>query len=186
MPILGTIASQVPANLPTNSFESIATVSADSGGSYTLSFSSIPSTYKHLQIRGIGVGMDNTNVRIRFNGDSSSNYAYHALRGGPGYGGTPGVDVATNANGIIMYDQQLGGSTYYNTVVCDIHDYTSTSKNKTISALSGCNTTTSGFVYLYSGVWYKTPEAITSISIFPYSNFFYSGTTFSLYGVKGQ
>ena len=35
------------------SFDSIATVSVGSGGSNTISFTSIPGTYKHLQIRGI-------------------------------------------------------------------------------------------------------------------------------------
>ena len=35
-------------------FESIATVTVGSGGSSTISFTSIPGTYKHLQVRGIG------------------------------------------------------------------------------------------------------------------------------------
>ena len=35
------------------SYESIATVTVGAGGSSSISFTSIPSTYKHLQIRAI-------------------------------------------------------------------------------------------------------------------------------------
>ena len=37
----------------TSSYESIATVSVGSGGQSSIVFSSIPSTYKHLQLRAI-------------------------------------------------------------------------------------------------------------------------------------
>jgi hypothetical protein len=52
MPILGIIASAITGNLVTTSYESIETVTVGSGGSATvLTFSSIPATYTHLQIR---------------------------------------------------------------------------------------------------------------------------------------
>ena len=37
----------------TNSYESIATVTVGSGGQSSIAFTSIPSTYKHLQLRAI-------------------------------------------------------------------------------------------------------------------------------------
>ena len=56
MPILGIIASSHVNFIPTGSFSSIATVTVGSGGSSTVSFISIPQTYKHLQLRGIAKG----------------------------------------------------------------------------------------------------------------------------------
>jgi hypothetical protein len=49
MPILGIIASSKLT--VSNSYESIATTTVGSGGSATVTFSSIPATYKHLQVR---------------------------------------------------------------------------------------------------------------------------------------
>jgi hypothetical protein len=50
--ILGIIASSRLAAV--GDFESIATVSVGSGGAADVEFTSIPATYTHLQIRGIG------------------------------------------------------------------------------------------------------------------------------------
>jgi hypothetical protein len=52
MPILGIISSQISGHLfaPSGAYDSIATVSG-TGSSGTISFTSIPSTYTHLQIR---------------------------------------------------------------------------------------------------------------------------------------
>ncbi len=82
MGILGIYASSVLK--VTNSYESIATVSVGSGGSSSIDFSSIPSTYKHLQVRGIirtSAGTNNWGLRIRTNSDSGSSYTHHNLRG---------------------------------------------------------------------------------------------------------
>jgi hypothetical protein len=85
MPVLGIVASQISGHLfaPSGAYDSIATVNA-SGSSGTITFSSIPSTYTHLQIRAIartGRGVVGDTLRMTFNGDSGSNYVYHALYG---------------------------------------------------------------------------------------------------------
>jgi hypothetical protein len=49
--ILGILDSGVAAS--TNSYESIATVTVGSGGASEVEFTSIPSTYTHLQIRAL-------------------------------------------------------------------------------------------------------------------------------------
>ena len=66
MPILGVIASQITGHLSTNSFESIQTVTVGSGGQSSISFSSIPSTYKHLQLRCFAAGAGSQRFGIRF------------------------------------------------------------------------------------------------------------------------
>ena len=65
------------------SFESIATATG-TGSNSTLTFSSIPQTYKHLQIRVMSRGnaaTDQDNLLIRFNGDTGSNYNSHYVFG---------------------------------------------------------------------------------------------------------
>jgi hypothetical protein len=51
-PMLGIMASQISGHLVTNSYESIQTVTV-STATPSITFSSIPATYKHLQIRGL-------------------------------------------------------------------------------------------------------------------------------------
>ena len=53
MPILGVIDSAKTGNL--SSYESIQTITVGSGGASTIVFSSIPSTYAHLQIRALNI-----------------------------------------------------------------------------------------------------------------------------------
>ena len=68
-------------------FTSLQTVTVGSGGQTTITFSSIPPTYTHLQIRWLarentGAQADpSQNIRIRFNSDTGSNYSIHRLYG---------------------------------------------------------------------------------------------------------
>lgn len=187
MPILGVTASSYRAPVASGSYESIQTFTLTNDSTSTVEFSSIPATYTHLQIRGISAGNTNTNVRMRFNNDSGNNYSFHAVQAGAGYGTTCTVTSGANNSSMIMYDQQLGSSTQFNIFVSDILEYRSTTKNKSVRNFSGATAlgSTNGFVYLYSGNWFASPTAITSIQIFPFSNTFYSGSSFALYGIKG-
>ena len=75
------------ANAPAaaGDYESISTVTVGAGGTSSISFSSIPSTYKHLQIRFIGTctvsGEYSQAVYMRVNSDTGSNYSRHSLGG---------------------------------------------------------------------------------------------------------
>ena len=68
---------------PTGSYESITTVTVGAGGSSTISFSSIPSTYQHLQVRFNGsITTSGGAMGIYFNSDSTStNYYQHVVYG---------------------------------------------------------------------------------------------------------
>ena len=71
-----------PSFVPT-SFESIASASG-TGSSGTITFSSIPSTYKSLQIRIFAQSNAGTAARslyIQTNNDTGSNYVRHDLTG---------------------------------------------------------------------------------------------------------
>lgn len=186
-PILGILASQISGHLgpvwDASDYESIETITLTSVTS-SITFSSIPQTYKHLQIRAISAGDQNTGVRIRFNGDTGSNYAYHLLQAGAGYGTDVYTSSGISSTAGVIFDQQLGNSTNFNTSITDILDYTSTAKNKTTKTLSGVKGGPGGFMYLTSSLWAST-SAITSITIKPNSFNFYDKSTFALYGIKG-
>ena len=180
-PILGIWASaQQGANQP-GDYESIATVTVGAGGSSSITFSSIPSTYQHLQMRGIFRPTTASWVIANFNGDTSANYSMHDLRGDS--------SSASAGSAIEPYVYFiLGATTASNTFaagVIDILDYANTNKFKTLRSLSGIDTNGGGNIDLTSGNWRST-NAITSItlslnaggSIPQYSSF-------ALYGIKG-
>ena len=65
--LIGVIASSGGAAAAGTAYESIATVTVGAGGSSSVTFSSIPSTYQHLQIRYINTtSTAYQNLVIRF------------------------------------------------------------------------------------------------------------------------
>ena len=180
MPLLGTVASQFSGK-SFGSFESIASVVGTSS-STTISFNSIPSDYKHLQIRGTSYDGTGYSVRMRFNNDSGSNYARHFLTGtgANAFAGGSGSEldmVIMNTNG--------NTSDYPTSAIIDIHDYTSTTKYKTTRTFTGLSQNdTSGEVSLRSGLWLST-AAVTSIQIIINGASFTNLTRLALYGIKG-
>ena len=174
------------AYIPT-SFESIATATG-TGSSATITFSSIPSTYQHLQIRINGKGAANYNgsefVLVTANSDTGSNYAYHALSG---YGtGTQAYGYASQTSMALGDILQSGTSVTNMTsaVIIDVLDYKSTSKTKTFRSFSGSDRNGGGSATLFSGLWNST-SAITSLSLVNNTANWTTQTTIALYGIKG-
>ena len=117
MPMLGIMASQISGHLwaPSGAYDSIATVTLGSAAS-TITFSSIPSTYTHLQFRVMArdttTGVTQTSLRWQFNGDTAANYtAYHDIFGN---GASTGAD-GFGANSIAYLIQVVPGSDASNT-----------------------------------------------------------------------
>ena len=170
------------------SFESIATVTA-AGGEVGLTFSSIPSTYQHLQIRGIlrktGTAFGTTALGLRLNSDTGANYARHGLQGNGSSASAEGVDNQTLITVGYCAVPDNASSNIYGSTIIDIHDYKSTTKNKTVRAFSGGDTNGAGLVSLASGLWMST-SAINSVTLTLAldSTTFVAGSTFSLYGIK--
>jgi hypothetical protein len=192
MPILGVIASSFQGAV--GDFQSIQTVTVGSTAQSSISFTSIPSTFKHLQIRGIG--RDNRpstwidGCYISFNGDTTgSNYYYHQMlgngtsalafhgAGATGYGLPNGLISATNST------NSFGAN------IIDILDYTNTNKNTTVRVLTGVEDNTNGTLRLQNGIWLNT-AVITSITLVndggsvPANALFQQYSSFALYGVK--
>jgi hypothetical protein len=166
---------------PQDYFESIATVTVGAGGAASAEFTSIPGTYQHLQIRAIGQGVTagGREILFQFNGDTANNYNSHQIYG-------DGSTAAANAKG----SGGNGWFTYWSAsgigaAIMDVLDYTSTNKNKTTRSIGGHDLNGSGFVLFRSGLWFKTPEAITSIKLFADSGNIAQHSHFALYGIKG-
>jgi len=190
-PMLGIMASSISGSKAvTNSYESIATTTVGSGGSSSISFSSIPGTYKHLQIRLIAQTNRAASVdslQLNFNSDTGSNYSWHIVQGDGSSAGAP-VNGVTQTYARIG-DGTIGGATasggYIAAGVIDILDYASTNKNKTIRGLTGVDENGAGRVGLGSGLWQNSSTAITSISIAPQAGtLFLQYSSFALYGIK--
>jgi hypothetical protein len=170
-------------------YESIATFSLASNTA-SVTFSSIPSTYKHLQIRymgrstttGTSVG---DNLYINLNADTGSNYTYHQLLGSSSTASATGATAQTRLNFQNALPRNGVTSSVFGVGIFDLNDYASTTKNKTARIFYGTDTNnTESKVYLASGLWIST-SAVTSIALAPQSNSFLAGSVFSLYGIKG-
>jgi len=193
-PILGIWASANQSQfISTTAFESISTVTVGAGGTSTVTFSSIPSTYTHLQLRVFAQTNRGTYGRdgfiMRFNSDSGSNYSYHYLVGD---GSTIGAGGASSQSQMRTPEvtSTTAGSTTFGGFIMDILDYSNVSKNKTVRMLGGGdhNGTIAGLgaqVELSSGGWYST-SAISSITLSPNVGTSISQySKFALYGIKG-
>jgi hypothetical protein len=167
-------------------FESIATFTYSSITT-GVTFSSIPQTYKHLQIRYMAQDADTVGtirvISMQFNGDSGSNYKNHTLTGdgASASSAVPG-SVATVTSGNTLPD--ASSTNIFARGVIDILDYANTNKYKTVRYLSGHDRNGAGTVTLASGVWMST-SAVSSIAIGGTSRTYSIGTQFALYGIKG-
>ena len=176
---IGIMASQISGHLSVaTNYESIATVAVTTAVS-SITFSSIPGTYKHLQIRGAGKAVTSGIwVTLKMNSDATSgNYYGHRL-----LANGSAVSFGNNAGSSAGIDFTTFYPTGPTAFVADILDYTSTNKAKTVRTLSGYDANGSGELNYMSGYWAGT-SAITTLTFGNTANF-EQYTHFALYGVK--
>jgi hypothetical protein len=185
-PILGILASSYLAAV--GDYESIATATVGAGGSSSVSFTSIPSTYSHLQIRGIArntsAGTASDYILLKINSDTGSNYAFHWLYGtGSAAGAAASINRSNLPIGTCWETSALANS--FSTVVCDILDYKDTNKFKTTRSLGGGDTNGGSYqeVNFMSGLWRST-SAITQIDVSSSDGNLAQYSSFALYGIK--
>jgi hypothetical protein len=169
---------------PSASFDSIATSTVGAGGASFVTFSSIPSTYKHLQIRIFGADDDTGSSygNMTFNSDTGANYASHQL-----FGDGSSVQANNFPSNNQIYIHRIPGNitNVFGGVIVDILDYANTSKYKTVKTLGGydANNATCRTSFA-SGVWMNT-NAINSILISTGGSKWLQYTNIALYGIKG-
>jgi hypothetical protein len=167
----------------TGDYNSIATVTVGVSGSSTIDITSIPSTYKHLQIRGIIKASTGSQLNFKLNSDATANYARH---GAMGDGSTTNIWSVANGSYFMAFPFTglPTGANIFASVVIDILDYASTSKYKTVRIMSGQDSNGSGEVDLASGLWFNT-AAVTSVNVFLPAGNFVQYSTLSVYGING-
>jgi hypothetical protein len=192
MPILGVIASSTRQGQATDTgamFPIFATT-VGSAGAASVTFSNIPSTYTHLQLRTYtrstnGNSNDAGGMNTTFNSDTTASYAFHyMIASGGGTNQITTGNASSNTNFVMGFTNSSNyNATNYSGSIVDILEYKNTSKLKTVRAYGGNDGNTAGFVWFCSGLWQKT-NAITSITITPWSGSFTQYSTLALYGLK--
>ncbi len=160
-------------------YEPLATASISGVSTYT--FSSISSSYTDLVLIVTPiVSVDGDYVRIRFNGDTGTNYSSVGLRGN---GSAATSSAFTSQTGIYLGTAQGGTTTIPFLAKVNIFSYANgTYKTVLIDYSNDKNGT--GSVERHSGLWRST-SAINSITVYSNGgNNFNSGSTATLYGIK--
>jgi hypothetical protein len=174
-------------------YDSIA--SSTNPGSSSVTFSSIPQTYAHLEIiaytKITSTSTTFEPLYLQFNGDTgATNYITTGF--GANYGSTASLQVD-------QQDSKISGNNYtptsrtagpnwtgtYGYTVYRITDYQKTDRWKSVNAYNGYVSNQSGyngFVNYLSGTW-KNTGGITSVTVF-LDGTFASGTDIRLYGIK--
>jgi hypothetical protein len=190
-PILGIYASQISGHLwePAGAYDALWSTTLASGAS-SITISNIPTGYKHLQLRASvtsnrGGGNEQDYYRVRFNGDTGTNYSAHVLEGYVSGAGALATS-STASPYTFIGGGGSAGTNVFGAAIVDILDYANTNKNKTTRAISTIDTNSAASrIWLSSSLWRNT-AAISSITIDSY----YGATSisqyssFELYGVK--
>jgi hypothetical protein len=167
-------------------YQSIATVTVGVAGQATVTFSSIPQTFKHLQIHAFARtnrANNDDQIKVQMNADTGSNYTRHTIYGDGGSvsvigqsAGTPKGIIATGAASV---------SNLFGSAVLDILDYANTNKYKTMRCLTGVDWNGGGYMLFESSLWLST-AAVTDIVLTPSNGTSISQySSFALYGIKG-
>ena len=160
-----------------NTYVAIATQTLASAA-YTVTFSSIPSTYTDLVLIMNATTTANTkNPVFRFNSDTGTNYSNTEL-----YGDGSSAVSARKTSVSAIYGGAVGVSGgNESTIICNIQNYSNATTYKTalIKTASAFNS-----IDVVVGLWRNT-AAITSIDILTLSSGqnWSIGSTFTLYGI---
>jgi len=160
------------------------TITSDNVG--TISFTNIPQTFQHLQIRTnarlTGNRGGGNQIRAWFNSDNTNgNYTWHSLGGNSAsafseYYSTDAIVLSwvTSAN--------VATNNAFSVGITDILDYTNTNRIKTSRTITGQNMNDgNGLVALFSSAWNNSSAAINRIDV-NWGGTMVAGTRFDLYG----
>jgi hypothetical protein len=151
------------------------TLSSSTG---TVLFSSIPQTYKHLQVRATMNGTGAWWLTTRMNGNTTA--ANYTSRGSYTNGATISTMNLGAGDSGFTYTSLIEGDGILSSVI-DYLDYTATSKNKNVRAIWGSDRNGAGNTGFHVGSFYQT-GAITEVGLY---GSFTANSTFAIYGIKG-
>ena len=186
----GTSAASNSVSITTPALDSgamvqIGLVQVGSAGQANISFTSIPNTYKHLQIRATWVGSsDLSDNNMTFNTVGGTSYVSHYTYG-DGSGTGSGVLTGPSGSYIGIGKTSSSATTRGSASVIDIFDYANASKYKTVRGLSGDDANGTGRVLFQSGLFMNN-NAISSITFTPAAGTYSNYCQVALYGIKGE
>lgn len=155
--------------------------------STSVTFSSIPATYKHLQIRATTrtdrSGIHVASVIASCNSDMSSNYSYHQLYGTGSAVGSYGLANTTGYIATATAATQTGS--VFTSLISTLLDYANTTNYKTFRTLHGFTGSAGHNIELSSTNWRNTAAVSTLTLTAGSGSNFIAGSRFSLYGIKG-
>lgn len=151
-----------------------------SGGSASVDFTSIPSTYRHLEIwyvaRSEGTASD---INLRFNNDSAANYRLEVIRGSGTSASAATLTAQTQAN---IASVPATGSGYDSHGKIIFPYYATGAFNRIAVSNYGLYDGTNSQVGSFSAQWSGT-AAITQITLLISGLDIKEGSIFSLYGI---
>lgn len=162
-------------------YKAIATTTLGSATA-TVTFSSIPQTYTDLiLVTNIQATTGSIFPYITFNSDTGANYSYTWISGRS----TDAAVVGRNTNLNFIYLPAYAGADTANlnfNSITHIQSYSNSTTYKT--AISRCNNASTSNVDASVGLWRNT-SAITTLVVGADTSTFASGSTFTIYGIKG-
>ena len=171
------------------SFESIQTITVGATSAATISFTSIPATYTHLQIRGIArtdASGTSQNLNMTINNDTSSAYGLHQLSGDGTTASAYGENVnRSNCVQVIQITANSSAASIFGTGIIDILDYTNTNKNRTVKTLRGQDQNGVDQAVGINTYLYTSTTAINRLDFFSGSGNLVQYSQLALYGIKG-
>lgn len=181
MPILGVIDSAKSNWLDASGFFPIATYMAGANVA-NITFSGIPQTYTHLQLRmNLRNSAINNYATISINSGTYRQHNVFAL----GASGSFTVNSSTGTD-ILPSNKSDSSLLFFSSSILDIEDYSSTSRYKTLRGMNASRydtTNANGYMWLTSMLSVNT-SAVTSITITPSSGNFVQFSRATLYGWK--
>jgi len=147
----------------------------------SVTIGSIPQTFFNLQliVRDFRPVSDGDQLRLKFNGDGTSNLHYYDT-----WYSSTGTAAWNRSSVILINDTDDGASD--GLCVVDFYDYTNTTTNKVglSQGMSNNQTTPANIQYFQTRIFYKSTNAITSLELFTDSGSGFTSGTALLYGVK--
>lgn len=173
-------------------YDSIATYTVGSGGQSFIEFTSIPQTYKSLELRISARGaVSNTHITtlIQANGDTGANYTGAELyKDGNNSGGTGHAVGETYISYGPFLPANQQSANIFGVGLIEIAEYTNTNMKKSFLIRTGYDnnatgTPSWGHILMRQGLWNST-SAITSLKLTPSTGSWAQYSIFALYGLR--
>jgi hypothetical protein len=171
-------------------YEPISTTTVSGTSTYSVTFSSIPSTYTDLVVVANSYWSNQDAVGLTFNGDTGANYSVTQLVSTSGDSITSDRQTAKNNIFVGRFGTNVADGTNtanpltYGTVLINVLNYANTTTNKTALSKISNYSRPPYSTGITVGLWRST-AAITSLTITTDGvSYIMAGSTFTLYGIK--